>query len=127
MGGTSLLDCPEKLLRSAAILNAMANAKRLEILLLLCQDEWGVGELAKRVGLSNSALSQHLAKLRAAQLVSKRKLHHSAFYCCMSHDVRGILSALDEHTVMARHAAQRSRLARQKQSVFTPRAKREAE
>ena len=122
-----MLDCPEKLLRSAAILHAMANAKRLEILLLLCQEEWGVGELAKRVGLSNSALSQHLAKLRATQLVSKRKLHHSVFYRCMSHDVRGILSALGEHTVMARHATRRSRAARQKQSVFTAAAKREAQ
>ena len=44
----------------------MENPKRLAILRILVDAEIPVGELAHRVGLSQSALSQHLAKLRKA-------------------------------------------------------------
>lgn len=57
----------------ASILNAMSNAKRLEVLKRLLEREHHVTELAGAVGLSQSALSQHLAKLRSAALVSTRR------------------------------------------------------
>ena len=61
--------------RSAAeFLLALANDKRLAVLCeLLNARELPVGELAQRVGLSQSALSQHLAKLRAEGLVETRR------------------------------------------------------
>ena len=49
----------------AKMLKAMGNEKRLEILYNLSEQELNVGELEKIVGLSQSALSQHLAVLRA--------------------------------------------------------------
>lgn len=51
------------------LLKAMGNARRLEILYYLMQNEMNVTELEKAVGLSQSALSQHLAILRAENVV----------------------------------------------------------
>ena len=58
----------------AGILRALANERRLMILCKLV--EWGeatVGTLADAVGLSPSALSQHLAKMRDENLVAFRR------------------------------------------------------
>lgn len=41
-----------------------------------------VGELAARVGLSKSALSQHLSKPRKYQLVSTRRHQQTIYYSC---------------------------------------------
>ena len=49
---------------AAGLLSAMANPKRLMILCSLVKGEVPVGVLATQVGLSQSALSQHLSKLR---------------------------------------------------------------
>jgi DNA-binding transcriptional ArsR family regulator len=55
------------------LLKALANKKRLLILCHLDDGEMSAGELASRVGLSLSALSQHLAGLRLAGIVSSRR------------------------------------------------------
>ena len=55
---------------AAAFLKAIANDCRLMILCELLKGERSVGEMAPVVGLSQSALSQHLAKLRRHGLVS---------------------------------------------------------
>ena len=63
------------------LLKVMANECRLLILCFLAESgELSVGELAGRVGLSQSALSQHLAKLREENLVATRKESQSVFY-----------------------------------------------
>lgn len=54
----------------------------------------GVGELAQVVGLSQSALSQHLAKLRAKGLVSTRRDAQVIYYSVKSDRVHLILSML---------------------------------
>lgn len=82
--------------KSAALLTAMANAKRLAILELLLQGEMAVGELAGEVGLSQSALSQHLSKLRAQKLVSTRRDAQTIYYSSRSPAVQAILAALSE-------------------------------
>jgi DNA-binding transcriptional ArsR family regulator len=82
--------------KSAALLSAMANPKRLAILELLLQGEMAVGELAGQVGLSQSALSQHLAKLRARRLVSTRRDAQTIYYSSRSPEVQAILAALGE-------------------------------
>jgi DNA-binding transcriptional ArsR family regulator len=58
---------------AARLLRLMANEKRLLILCLLVGEERDVGSLAQAVGLSQSALSQHLAKLREDGLVAFRR------------------------------------------------------
>ena len=55
------------------LLKAMGNARRLEILYYLMQNEMNVTEFEKAVGLSQSALSQHLAILRAENVVKTRR------------------------------------------------------
>jgi DNA-binding transcriptional ArsR family regulator len=58
----------------------LANAKRLLILCELAKGEMSVGALQARVGLSQSALSQHLAKLREAEMVATRRESQTIFY-----------------------------------------------
>lgn len=65
----------------AGILRALANERRLMILCKLV--EWGeanVNALAEAVGLSQSALSQHLAKMRAEGLVAYRRDSQTLWY-----------------------------------------------
>lgn len=66
---------------AAALLKALSNEHRLLILCHLIADgELPVGELVDRVGLSQSALSQHLAKLRDEGLVGFRRESQTIFY-----------------------------------------------
>jgi DNA-binding transcriptional ArsR family regulator len=80
--------------RYSTVLAAMSNAKRLEILTALVGSEIPVGKLAAQVGLSQSALSQHLAKLRSAKLVETRRDAQTIFYSSNSVEVKAVLSAL---------------------------------
>ena len=59
--------------RASTLLKAMSNQHRLMILCQLVPGEKCPGELEKVVGLSQSALSQHLARLRRDDLVSTRR------------------------------------------------------
>lgn len=79
----------------AAILTAMANHKRLEILKILLSGECAVGKLATDVNMSQSAVSQHLAKLRMAKLVHARRDAQTVFYSSNSSAVSAILAVLD--------------------------------
>ena len=81
--------------KSARLLNAMCNPKRLEVLRILVQQEITVGELARLVELSQSALSQHLAKLRREGFVSTRREAQTVFYSCESQDVIAMLRVLE--------------------------------
>lgn len=66
---------------AAALLRALSNESRLLVLCHLTESgELSVGELVERVGLSQSALSQHLAKLRDEGLVATRKEAQTVFY-----------------------------------------------
>jgi DNA-binding transcriptional ArsR family regulator len=65
----------------AGILRALANERRLMILCKLV--EWGeakVNTLSQAVGLSQSALSQHLAKMRDEGLVTFRRDSQTLWY-----------------------------------------------
>jgi len=81
---------------AASFLSAMANPKRLLILDSLVKEEMAVGALANKVGLSQSALSQHLSKLRAQNLVSTRRDAQTIYYSSSSDAVMKILGALAE-------------------------------
>lgn len=69
-----------KAARAAALLRALANEKRLMILCRLAGGEVPVGNLQADIGLSQSALSQHLAVLRRQGLVRTRREAQSIFY-----------------------------------------------
>lgn len=77
------------------MLKALGNAKRLEILYNLMERETNVGDLEKLVGLSQSALSQHLAVLRAENIVKTRRDAQTIFYSIKSEKVLKVLALLD--------------------------------
>jgi DNA-binding transcriptional ArsR family regulator len=74
----------------------MANEHRLLILCYLTEKEFTVGELEKYVGISQSALSQHLARLRAARLVTSRRSGQNVYYSLNGNAATRILDALQE-------------------------------
>jgi DNA-binding transcriptional ArsR family regulator len=69
----------------------MGNERRLMVLWRLAEREASVGELALRVGLSQSALSQHLAKLRQDGLVSTRRDRQTIYYALDGAEVAFLL------------------------------------
>lgn len=83
---------------SARILKAMANAKRLQILCLLGEQELSVTQLNQRLDLSQSALSQHLAILRQQALVTTRRDSQTIYYSLASQTVKAIIQALAENS-----------------------------
>lgn len=63
------------------LLKLLANEKRLLMLChLVARPEMTVGALADAVGLSQSALSQHLAKLRDDGIVATRRQSQTIYY-----------------------------------------------
>jgi DNA-binding transcriptional ArsR family regulator len=66
--------------RASRLLKSMSNAHRLAILCLIAERERTVGELGERIGLAQSALSQHLARLRQDGLVKTRRHRQSIYY-----------------------------------------------
>jgi DNA-binding transcriptional ArsR family regulator len=80
--------------RALKLLKTMANEKRLFILCNLLDGELSVNELAERVELSQSALSQHLAILRKANYVSTRKESQTVFYSIEGEDTKQVMALL---------------------------------
>jgi ArsR family transcriptional regulator len=81
MVGAPLSEFAAHAAEAVATLKAMANECRLLILCYLVEaEELSVGELLDKVGISQSALSQHLAKLREEGLVSTRKEAQTVYY-----------------------------------------------
>jgi ArsR family transcriptional regulator len=65
---------------AAKLLRTLGNERRLMILCQLADRERSVGELQPLVGLSQSALSQHLAVLRAEGVVATRREGQTIWY-----------------------------------------------
>lgn len=80
--------------RAEAMLKLLANAKRLMILCHLVKGEKSVGQLADLVGLSQSALSQHLARMRDLEIVEADKKGQMVYYRISTPEVEAILSTL---------------------------------
>ena len=76
------------------MLAVLGNAKRLEILRILLNQEIAVGPLAEKVSLSMSALSQHLGKLRELELVETRREHQMIYYSCRLTTVRKLMATV---------------------------------
>lgn len=88
---------PNPAIRSATkLLKAMSNPHRLMILCQLLGNEKRVGELEHLTGLSQSALSQHLARLRRDKLVRTRREAQTIFYSAANNDVDQVIRVLHE-------------------------------
>lgn len=64
----------------AGLFKQLANPYRLMILCCLSDNELTVGDLNQSIDLSQSALSQHLAKLRDNNIVATRRVSQTIFY-----------------------------------------------
>lgn len=91
---TAVVALEEKAEEASRLLTAMANAKRLMVLCNLLDGERSVGDLADLVGLSSAALSQHLGKMRALNLVTTRRDGQTIYYRLASPEVREVLQTL---------------------------------
>jgi DNA-binding transcriptional ArsR family regulator len=81
--------------RAANLLRAVGNEHRLIVLCLLIeQGEMTVGALLERVDLSQSALSQHLAKMREEGLVAYRREAQTLHYRIENPDVEKLVTTL---------------------------------
>jgi DNA-binding transcriptional ArsR family regulator len=80
--------------RASVLLKAMSNQHRLMILCQLLLDERSVGELEDLIGLSQSALSQHLARLRRDGLVTTRRSAQTIFYSLQGDEAVTVIRAL---------------------------------
>lgn len=82
---------------AVGLLKAMASEPRLLVLCYLAEEgEMSVGDLATAVGLSQSALSQHLAKLREEGLVATRKEAQTVFYRVCDPKAQQLLALLHD-------------------------------
>nr|WP_026008987.1 MULTISPECIES: metalloregulator ArsR/SmtB family transcription factor [unclassified Sphingomonas] len=79
----------------ADMLKAIGNARRLMLLCKLVEHgERTVGDLAREVGLSQSACSQHLAKMRDEGLVTYRRESQTLWYAIADPRVETLLATL---------------------------------
>ncbi len=90
-------DMRENAGEAADFLRALSNRPRLLILCHLVEDqELTVGQLVERVGVSQSALSQHLAKLRDQGLVTFRREAQTLYYRIADPRAARLLETLHE-------------------------------
>lgn len=93
--------------RAAALLRTLSNEKRLLILCRLGGDEVSVGALQAPLGLSQSALSQHLSVLREAGVVITRREGQTIYYRISDPDAVEVIATLAK--LYCRPAPKRSR------------------
>lgn len=87
----------ESVQRASETLRLLSHPERLRVLChLAVEGELSVGSLLERVALSPSALSQHLAKMRALDLVETRKERQTVYYRVERTDVFRLLQVLHE-------------------------------
>ena len=89
-------DLAPKAAQAESFLKALANANRLMILCELHKGERSVTTIQNAVGLSQSALSQHLARLREDGLVSTRRESQTIYYSLANHNVSRFIGLLYE-------------------------------
>ena len=79
---------------AARLLAALANERRLAVLCALVEGEHSVGDLVKAVGVTQSALSQHIAKLRSAGIVATRRDAQTIYYRLASDAAGNVMKTL---------------------------------
>ena len=88
----------EEEFRSAVgMLKLLGDETRLRVIWALLESEHSVNELAEVVGAQPAAVSQHLAKLRLARLVRRRRQGTRVFYVVDDAHVRGLVEAVLTH------------------------------
>jgi DNA-binding transcriptional ArsR family regulator len=76
---------------------ALSDTTRLRLISLLATEECCVCDLAGQLGMTESAISHQLRSLRAARLVSYRKVGRQVFYRLHDHHVVSLYRIVQEH------------------------------
>ena len=93
----SVADLKANAAETARYLKLIANERRLLILCALAvHGESTVNALSEEIGLGQSAMSQHLARLRADRLVDFRKDGQMAYYRIADRRVEALLGCLKD-------------------------------
>ncbi|MGI9220290.1 MAG: ArsR/SmtB family transcription factor [Woeseiaceae bacterium] len=80
--------------RVSALMKTLGHKDRLLVLCNLAEGERAVGELAYELNLSQSSLSQHLARMRNQGLVETRRESQTIYYSLSDGDVRELIRSL---------------------------------
>lgn len=80
--------------RAGTFLRVLSHPQRLMIVCYLLDGEQAVGELAERLGLRDSAVSQHLALLRSHGIVATRREAQTIWYSISSAPARDLVETL---------------------------------
>ncbi len=91
-----MIDLQDRAEEVGELLAAMSNPNRLMVLCNLLEGELAVHQLLERVPLAQSAMSQHLGKLRALRLVATRRSAQTIYYRLASPEVVRLLALLKE-------------------------------
>ena len=89
-------DLKEHATKAARMLKTLSSESRLMILCALESREYSVTELHQQIGLSQSALSQHLATLRREDMVKTRRESQVIFYSLAQSDTTRIIEVLSD-------------------------------
>ena len=84
----------DRVQEAAEVMKAMSSETRLKIMCALSGGELPVNQLAELTGQSQSAISQHLSKLRAAGLVQSRREAQTIYYRCRPGIAQDIIDTL---------------------------------
>ncbi|HBT64298.1 MAG TPA: transcriptional regulator [Ruminococcaceae bacterium] len=88
----------EKVKKVAELLKVLANENRLMILCALIEAPQSVGKLAEKIpNITQSALSQHLAILKAYGILDYSKSGQSITYSIADHRVEAVLDVLKKY------------------------------
>ena len=96
LASMNLVKLAPKAVQAENFLKALANRHRLMILCELHKGETGVSALQKALGLTQSSLSQHLARLREDELVTTRRESQAIFYSLANANVSRAIALLYE-------------------------------
>lgn len=81
--------------KAAALLRLLGNERRLMILCQLADGgERSVGQIQARIGISQSALSQHLGLLREQGILATRRDGQAIFYCIVDPAALSVMATL---------------------------------
>ncbi|MDJ0656220.1 MAG: metalloregulator ArsR/SmtB family transcription factor [Xanthomonadales bacterium] len=80
--------------RACELMKILSHPDRLMILCQLKEGEKSVGELAELVGIAQSPLSQHLARMRHQGVVTTRREAQTIFYSISGDEAEEVIALL---------------------------------
>jgi DNA-binding transcriptional ArsR family regulator len=86
----------ENATRASEVMKLLGHPHRLMILCQLNQGECSVGELSEKVGINQSPLSQHLARMRHEGVVTSRREAQTVYYSLAGAEISALISLLYE-------------------------------